>query len=293
MLIKEKDGNTMSKVALVTDSTAYIPKEYLEEYDIRVAHAVVIWEGEDMLDGVDIQPKEFYERLQISKEMPTSSQATTREFKEIFEELHSEDRDILCIVISSKFSGTWNSVKQAKEMLGGIRVEAIDSLTSSMGMGWPIIKAARAAARGASVEECKKIAEEALDNSGILLMVDTLKFLHRGGRIGGAQWFLGSALNLKPLLEVVNGTFEGLERVRTRGKALNRLVDLTVERIGGRKPVYLAAVHTNAHDVAAQLLEKASGILDPVESMVADVSPAVGVHMGPGAVGLAFLAGYE
>lgn len=283
----------MSKVALVTDSTTYLPKEYLDKYGIRVAPAVVIWSGEELMDGVDILPEEFYTRLQTAREMPGTSQATPAAMKEIFDELLAEGYDILGIFIAQKLSGMYASAIQAAAMLPNENIEVIDSVTASMGAGWPILKAAQAAAEGAGLAECKAIAEKALENVGIVLMVDTLKFLHRGGRIGGAQRFLGTALKLKPILELVNGEFVGLERVRTRRKALNRLVELLEERIGNRSPVHLAVLHANAQDVAQDLLEKTVARIKPVEAIITDVSPAVGAHMGPGTVGLAFMAGVE
>ncbi len=283
----------MSKVALVTDSTTYLPKEYLDKYGIRVAPAVVIWSGEELMDGVDILPEEFYTRLQTAREMPGTSQATPAAMKEIFDELLAEGYDILGIFIAQKLSGMYASAIQAVAMLPNENIEVIDSVTASMGAGWPILKAAQAAAEGAGLAECKAIAEKALENVGIVLMVDTLKFLHRGGRIGGAQRFLGTALKLKPILELVNGEFVGLERVRTRRKALNRLVELLEERIGNRSPVHLAVLHANAQDVAQDLLEKTVARIKPVEAIITDVSPAVGAHMGPGTVGLAFMAGVE
>lgn len=283
----------MSKVALVTDSTTYLPKEYLDKYGIRVSPAVVIWSGEELMDGVDILPEEFYTRLQTAREMPGTSQATPAAMKEIFDELLAEGYDILGIFIAQKLSGMYASAIQAVAMLPNENIEVIDSVTASMGAGWPILKAAQAAAEGAGLAECKAIAEKALENVGIVLMVDTLKFLHRGGRIGGAQRFLGTALKLKPILELVNGEFVGLERVRTRRKALNRLVELLEERIGNRSPVHLAVLHANAQDVAQDLLEKTVARIKPVEAIITDVSPAVGAHMGPGTVGLAFMAGVE
>ena len=124
-------------------------------------------------------------------------------------------------------------------------------------------------------------------------MVDTLEYLHRGGRIGGAQRFLGDALRLKPILEVVDGVFVGLERVRTRQKALKRLVELVETRIAVRKPLRLAVLHANAPDLANQMLQEATTRLHPIDTIVADVSPAVGAHLGPGTVGFAFMAGIE
>jgi len=124
-------------------------------------------------------------------------------------------------------------------------------------------------------------------------VVDTLEFLHRGGRIGRAQRFLGSALNLKPILEVADGEFIPLERVRTRRKAFDRLLELLEEYIGGRSPVHLAVLHANALDNAQELHEQAAARVNPVETLIAEVSPAVGAHLGPGTVGFAFMAGIE
>src|SRR5574341_1043448 len=203
----------MSKVALVTDSSTYLPKALQDKYAIRVVPLIVIWSGKELRDGVDIQPEEFYTRLQTTREMPTTSQPSPIAVKEVFEGLLAEGYDVLGIFISSKFSGTYASAEQAQAMLPGTNIEIIDSLIGSMGAGWPILVAAQAAEKGAGLAECKAIAEKALENVGILLMVDTLEYLHRGGRIGSAQRFLGDALSLKPILEVVNGVFVGLERV--------------------------------------------------------------------------------
>lgn len=225
--------------------------------------------------------------------MPTTSQATPIAFSNIYEGLLSKGHDILTIVISTKLSGMYASAMQAREMFPDANIEVVDSRTGAMGVGLTLPKIAQAAKEGASLSECKKAAENALKNTGILLMVDTLEYLHRGGRIGGAQKFLATALNFKPILEILDGGFEGLERVRTRTKALNRLVELLIIRIGDRSPVYLSAMHANAIDTAVQLIEKASAKIEVVESVVSEVSPAVGVHLGPGAVGFAFMAGVE
>ena len=283
----------MPKVALVTDSSTYLPKERMDPYVIRVVPLVVIWSGKELHDGVDIQPTDFYTRLQTAREMPTTSQPSPLAVKEVFDKLLAEGYDILGIFISSKFSGTFASAEQAQAILPGANIEIIDSLIGSMGAGWPILVTAQAAARGASLAECKAIAQKALENVGILLMVDTLEFLHRGGRIGGAQRFLGDALSLKPILEVVDGIFVGLERVRTRQKALKRLAELLEDRIAGRTPVRLAVLHANAPELANQMLQEAIQRVHPVDTIMADVSPAVGAHLGPGTVGFAFMAGIE
>ncbi|HJS19855.1 MAG TPA: DegV family protein, partial [Anaerolineales bacterium] len=150
---------------------------------------------------------------------------------------------------------------------------------------------ARAAVEGASLAECKALAEKARQYVGVYLTVDTLEFLHRGGRIGGAQRFLGTALNLKPILTVEGGRVEPVERVRTRGKALDRVVELVVEKCGAKSPVRLATLHADSAADAKVMLDKITPLVNPQESVFAAVSPAVGANTGPGTVGLAWMAG--
>ncbi len=281
----------MSKVALVTDSTAYIPKHFLDQYKISVGPLVLIWGNETLEDGIDIQPVEFYQRLEKASVMPTSSQVSIPSFSRIFGDLTQQGYDVLTVVISSKLSGTLSSAEQAKAMYPQAAIEIVDSLSSGMGLGFQVLAAARAAEAGSSLAECKAVAEKARENSGVLICVDTLEFLHRGGRIGGAQRFLGTALNLKPILEIVDGKLEAVERVRTRRKAHLRLVELLQERVNGRTPIYLSAIHANAEEEAKRMLDLAVSKLNPIEAIVTDVSPVIGTHVGPGTVAFCYLAG--
>lgn len=283
----------MSKVAIVIESTTTLPVGMMDQLNLLSAPARVIWSGEQLRDGIDIQPSDFYTRLASAKEMPTTTQASPEDFRTIYEELIAKGHDILTIVISSKLSGMYLSAMQAREYFPEANIEVVDSLTGAMGVGLTLPKIAHATEQGATLEQCKQIANNALKNTGILILVDTLEFLHRGGRIGGAQRYLASALNLKFILEIVDGAFEGIDRVRTHKKALNRIVELLADRVGNRKPVHIAAMHANAPDIAARLIEMAKGNVETVKSMVSEVSPAVGVHLGPGAVGYAFMAGVE
>lgn len=281
----------MSQVAIITDSTAYIPKDILANLNITVAPQVLIWGNETLRDGVDIQPEDFYNRLQKSTVMPTTSQVTIGSFKDMFSNLLDEGKQILALLISEKLSGTIDSAVQARDMLPGAAIEIVDSKTTAMALGYQVLTVARAAESGASLAECKALAEKATEHVGVVFAVDTLEFLHRGGRIGGGTRFLGTVLNMKPILEVTGGRVEGIERVRTRSKSLNRLVDIIEERIGGRKPVRLATLHANSPEDARTLLDMANNRLNAVESIISEVSPVVGNHTGPGTVGLAFMAG--
>jgi DegV family protein with EDD domain len=281
----------MSKVAVVTDSTAGIPLEIIDQYPLWEAPQVLIFGEETLEDRVDIQPSEFYERLETDPIHPTTSQVTPASFQKIFGQILDEGYDILAVLVSPKLSGTVESANQVKGMYPDAAIEVFDSESVSMGLGWQALVAARAAKEGASLAECKEVAEKAKPLTGIVFAVETLEYLHRGGRIGGGAKFLGTALNFKPILEIVDGAIDSVERVRTRKKSLARVIRLIEERIDGRKPLRLATLHAKAEEDARWLLDVGCAHLNPVEKIYTEVSPVVGTHAGPGVVGLAFLAG--
>ncbi len=280
----------MSKIAIVSDSTAFLPIELVRQYNLTIAPLVVIWDEKNFEDGVDIHPSDFYTRLKSSKTMPSTSQVSVGNMQFAFQALMDQGFDVLGIFISSKLSGTIQSAMQAREMMGdsGEKVTLVDSLSTSMHMGFLVLAAARALEQGASLEECLAAVEKTRANSGVFFAVDTLEFLHRGGRIGGAQRFIGSALNLKPILAIKDGKVEGVERIRTKSKAHDRLIELVAEKVAGGQNIRLAAVHANARDEAEALLARAAKQLSPVETICTEVSPVIGTHAGPGTVGLAY-----
>lgn len=283
----------MSKVAVITDSTAYLPADLMAKYHITVTPLSIIWEDVNYLDGVDIQPDDFYKRLAVAKVMPTTSQVTIAAMKSAFESQLEQGNDVLGIFLTSKFSGTLQSALQAREMLPDAagKITIVDSFSTTMAMGWPVLTAARAAQAGEKLVACQKVAETARDHSGVLFVIETLEFLRRGGRIGGAQALMGTMLNIKPVLEMRNGQIEPVDKVRTKTKALERILELAVERIAGRTPVRLATVHANAEAEAAGLLKSASAKIDPIEAFYCPLSPVVGSHVGPGTVALTYMAG--
>jgi DegV family protein with EDD domain len=160
-----------------------------------------------------------------------------------------------------------------------------------MALGFQVLSVARALEDGASLQDAISLAEKSYQYTGVFFAVDTLEFLHRGGRIGGAQRFLGTMLNMKPILAIQDGRVEGIDRIRTKNKAHGRVLELTLEKISGRTPVRLATLHANAAEDAKIMLSRAEQALHPVESVFTEVSPTVGTHAGPGTVGLAFMAG--
>ena len=282
----------MSQVAIVTDSTTYFPKEYIEKYNLSIAPQILIWDNKTYRDGIDIQPEEFYQKLKTATVMPTTSQATIPAFIEIYDDLLSKGNDkILTITLSSHLSGTMDSAIQARQNFPGAAIEIVDSKTTAMAMGYQVLAVARLAMEGASLAECVALAEKAREYTGVIFAVDTLEFLYRGGRIGGGSRFLGSVLNIKPILEVTGGKIEAVENSRTRKKSLQRLVEIIVERTANRQPVRLATLHANAEADAQEILDLASKQLNVVESIFSEVSPVIGTHAGPGTVGLAYMAG--
>jgi DegV family protein with EDD domain len=284
----------MSKIAIVTDSGTYLPEDLIHKYNIHIVPFKLIWGEHTYRDIEDITPEEFYTRLETSKELPTTSQPSPADFQEVYHQLLQDGSEILGIHVSAKLSGTLESAIQAQASFPGAPIELVDSQTTSMEMGFHLLTVAKAAASGASLQECKILAEMVRSFSGIYFVVETLEYLRRGGRIGGATAFLGNALDLKPILTIRDGEVMPVARVRTKKKAIDRMLEIAGERIQSKQPLHLCAVHVNAPDKAHEMLtlaRKKFRHLHIVDSMVTGVSPVIGTHVGPGTIGLAFLAG--
>ncbi len=278
----------MSKVAIVTDSSPNIPEHLIKENHIHVVPLNVIWGEESYNDGVEITNAEFYTRLETAKIMPSTSQPSVAQFEELFRSLYQDGYEILGCFLSEVLSGTISSATQAKKMLPEATIEIVNSKSLAMAHGFQVLAAARAANKGASLAECKRIAEDARDRSGVIFVLDTLEFLHRGGRIGGAKRFVGTLLNVKPILTVEDGTIITLDQVRTQNKALEAIVDLIEERTKGHKNIQLATLHANNPETAQFILDEVAKRLPLAEKIFAELSPVLGTHAGPGAVGLAY-----
>lgn len=278
---------SMQSIAVVTDSTAYLPPDVRERLGIPVIPLNVLWGEEVLKDGVDIDPTTFYRRLQTAQVMPTTSQPSAGEFVEFFRRVAEEQGTdtIVGAYISSQLSGTIASAEAAKELLPDLRIEVIDSRSTSMGLGFQVMAAAEAARAGASIEEVIAAAVRVRERLHILFMVDTLEFLHRGGRIGGGRRFLGTALQIKPILGL-DGVIEGVEQVRTKKKALARMLGILRERAGTSSVFRAAVVHANALEDAQALAEDVRAQLGPEELYLAEVSPVIGTHTGPGTLGI-------
>jgi len=277
----------MKKVAIITDSTAYLPEYLVDELGIHVIPLTLLW-GEDVYrDGVDIRSEEFYARLAEANVLPTTSQPSVGEFTSLFSRLLDEDYAVLAMLISSGISGTVDSALQARDAFPGA-ITVVDSHLVAMPLGFMVMKVARAAQAGASLEECQALAEAVYSKIGVYFMVDDLKYLHMGGRINTAKRLLGSALDLKPIMELKDGKIELVESVRSRKKALARMLDLVERDIAGSEGVRIAAFHAAAEEEAQALLVQAVERFNPIETVTTFVSPVIGAHTGPGTVSIAY-----
>jgi DegV family protein with EDD domain len=278
------------KIVVVTDSSAYIPEEALGGLSIPVIPLWVMWGDENFRDGVDMDPPAFYRRLQESEVFPTTSQPSAGEFEDFFRQAGAGADAIVGVFITSKLSGTVANAQAAQAQLPELTTRVVDSLSVSMGLGFIALAAARAAAAGQSLDAVVAAAEEMRDRIHLIFTVDTLEYLHRGGRIGGAKWLMGTALKIKPLLHFEDGTIEPLAQVRTKRKAIAQMLEVVEERLGGKQMAEAAVIDADSPaegDAIAEQVRERFGI-SPVYR--APLSPAIGTHGGPGTVGITFYA---
>jgi len=278
----------MKKVAIITDSSAYLPDHIVEELGIHVVPLTLHWDEDTYRDGEDIRAEEFYARLAASETIPTTSQTTIGEFERLFQALLDQDYAVLAILISSGISGTVESALQAKQAFPDAPLAVVDSRLVSMALGFMVMAAARAAVKGASLEECQVLAEEIYPKIGVYFTVDTLKYLNKGGRINTAKRVMGSALNIKPIMEIRDGKIELVESVRSRKKALGRMLELVARDIAGCEHVRISTFHAAAEADNLVLMAQAVERFNPVETVTTHVSPVVGAHTGPGTLSIAY-----
>ncbi|MDD4169112.1 MAG: DegV family protein [Desulfotomaculaceae bacterium] len=278
----------MKKVFIVTDSTADLPKELSSAYNITVVPLKVIFDGcEPLLDGVDIKTEQFYHRLVENRELSITSQPTPAEFASTYQRLHAEGGSIISIHISSAMSGTCQSARLGKDMVPGADIEVIDSQSVSMGLGLVVLTAARAARAGKSKQEIYAIIRRLIPKIKVYFIANSLDYLARGGRIGKAQAFLGTILNIKPLLYLKEGIVHPYEKIRGRAKAMDRLAQTVGEKVGD-KLIQCSLVHSNDPAGIEQLRQKIMAQLNCDEPIIANLGTVVGTHTGPGVLGVAF-----
>jgi len=279
----------MSEIAIVVDSTADIPEDLIKNHNIPVIPHILRWGGENLLDGVDINPDEFYKRLQSTSEFPATSQPSAGEFAEFFKNVSENAESILAILISDHLSSTLDSAQSAADMLNDIPINIIDSRSTSMGLGFIVLAAAKAVESGYSFEDVTKLAQDLVPKARIKFVVDTLEYLHRGGRIGGAERLMGTMLSLKPLLHLEDGRIEPLATFRTKRKAIAQMLAVIGDEIKDMKTVHMATVNAMALKEASEIGEQLQERFNPVELLHVNMSPVIGTHVGPGTVGVSYL----
>jgi DegV family protein with EDD domain len=275
------------RTALVTDSTSNLPLDWAAEAHVYVAPLYIIWGEDAFKDAVEITPDEFYRRLTTVQETPTSSQVSPQDFVEIFQHAReAEQADVVvCAVLSSDLSGTYASASQAKEMVD-FPVHVVDTRQVSWALGFPVMSAVEARDKGAPPDEIRWVIELAARRQHLLFTIESLDYLHRGGRIGNARLLLGSALNIKPLLELKDGVVSSVDNVRTRKRAIEHMITTALDRACGHPIARLAIIHGDAEEEARDLLEKAVEKLRPRQTFFSHVTAVLGVHTGPGALGV-------
>jgi DegV family protein with EDD domain len=271
-------------IKIVTDSTSDVPTTLLEQHDIRVVPINIQFADETYREGIDIDRPTFLRKLE--ERMPTSSQPSPGQFVEVYEELAAQGHSILAILITSKHSGTYQSAVLAKSMLPDADIEVFDSLAISMGTGYQVLAAARAAERGRSMGEIVQLLEGIRSRTYLYFTPATLKYLQRSGRVGRLSGALASLVAVKPIIKVEDGLLEAFQKVRTRGKAVDRLVELTAQAVGTTEPVKLAVIHAEARDEAETLRGRLEEKFACDEMHVADLACSLTVHGGPGIIGI-------
>jgi len=284
----------MSKVAVVTDSCASIPESLLESLGIRWVPYYVHRGREVLRDLVTVQRDAFYEWLPTATELPKTANPGPGDFEEMYESLAAEEGacEIVSIHMTSKGSGAVQAatIAQAsmRERRPELKVEVIDTLNVSMCQGWMVIEAARAALEGRSLGEVASLVRRMIPVTRMLQTADTLKYLHMGGRIGRAKHLVGSLLRIKPIIGMEEGIIVPLGQARSRRQAYEAMVKMVEEAVGPGARIKVAYVHAAALEEAERIKRLLEGRLNPVESLIAELSPALGVHTGPGTAGLCF-----
>lgn len=277
-------------IKIITDSTSYIPRELREEYDISVISLGVTFETETFKEE-EIDNKTFYEKMEKSETIPTSSQPSPQEFYNIFEKAVLENHSVVGIFISSEMSGTYSTALAVKDQIlkkyPQAVIEILDSRSNCMELGFAVLAAARAAKRGGSMDEILREARSVMKKSRFLFVPDTLRYLQKGGRIGGAAALLGSLLKICPILTVTDGKTTVLRKLRKKDRTVKEITRIFLEDIQQKGLGEAIIHHINCKPEATRLskdIEDKLGISLPIGS----IGPVIGLHVGPGSIGIVY-----
>ncbi len=273
-------------VAIVSDTCHYLPAEVIEKHSIHQVSLYVHWPNETLREIEIDDYSDFYERLRSTRDLPSTSQPSIGDFLAVYEPLLEAGNDIVSIHLAGGMSGTVRSAEQAREQLGGAaeRVHVIDSATACGGQGLVLLAAAAAAEAGADATAVSERARRARSELRMWFAIDTLEYLRRGGRIGGAQAWLGATLQIKPIL-TVESEITPVERVRTTRRAFERMVDLLTERARDGADAWMVQ-HIQAPEEAAALVARGREIFENEPKCISEIGPVIGAHVGPGLLGV-------
>lgn len=277
-------------IKIITDSTSYIPEEIARKLDISIVSLSVFFNGEGHKE-IDLDNREFYRHIEETGEIPKSSQPNIDELFNIFKKITDNGDEIVGIFISSKMSGTYSSAGLVKNMIlennKDAVIEIVDSCTNCMQMGFIAIEAARVAKSGSLIKDVVETAEQVRRNSRFLFVPDTLRYLQRGGRIGTASALIGGILQIKPILTVENGETTVFEKVRTKKKAVDEILNKVLNDCQKNKIKGVIVHHIDCQKEGSQLAEKLSQKLN-IQVNIQSIGPVIGAHVGPGAIGVAY-----
>jgi len=276
------------KVAVLTDSTAYIPSELRKKYNIHLVYLSVVFDDKSYREEVDITTTEFYEKMRGAKELPTTSQPSVGQILEKYEELADEYDAVISIHLSSKISGTYQAAVSAGKMVEGIKVYTYDSEYSCMVQGFYVLEAAQMAQQGKSPEEILARLEDIKQSVKAYFMVDDLTNLQKGGRLSNAQALIGSMLKIKPILHMVEGEILPFEKIRTRKKAISRIMGMLEEDAQQKKISKVVFIHGNDEDAAIELRDQFLKQYPHFDTYISYFGPVIGTHLGEHSLGIAW-----
>ena len=283
------------KVAIITDSSACIPKELMEKYGIELVPLNVIFGDKTYQDGIDISPTQFYALIRQAKELPTTSRSSPGAYLEAYRRASLRAANILSITLSSKFSGQFNSARVAMEMAKGalpnVVIEVLDCGTAAAAQGLVVLAAARAATSGQSLTKVVEMAKRVAQGVSLLAMVDTLRYLVKGGHVPKAAALASSLLRIKPIFTLNEGDARPVTNARTTLGAIKRIIKIMGQKIVKGQPLHVAVMHADALDEAIVLRDQISSQFDCVELFITEFTPVMGAHIGPGLIGIAFYSG--
>ncbi len=272
-------------VRIVTDSSADLPQNLIDQHQITVLPCYVVVDDQTYKDGIEIQADAFYARLQAEGRTPTTSQPTVADFQALYRDLVSQGHQVISIHVSAKLSGTLNSAEQAKaSLVDGSQIEIIDSRLASIPLGLAVLDAASILETGAEFHQAADKIRQGLDRHHGLFALDTLEYLHKGGRIGKARAFMGSVLSVKPILRIQDGEAHPVERPRNRDRAIRRLVELAQDLAPVQR---LAVIYSTDPERMATLKQDLTGLLPADQIIEARFGSTLGTYIGPDALGVA------